>query len=241
MIKDEALCKLGIHTYACILNEISSTTNGLTSSLTSSTGLNLNDNLLKAVNPQIVDYLFDILVKNDDSTTNNDYLILNDNFMARLSNSQQNLISSADEQIRLCFNDQQLIACRCLPLVVQILHLSLPDKRLVDLAFVLDKLIYSLEKIERDYIKFELIKSYLIMLTECSDRAALKIAIVSRKFFICVLEQIRLTCLTNKFDNGLFLHEFVRVVLSLIKNLLENSQPVKVTLIKATDCHMKII
>ena len=72
------------------------------------------------------------------------------------------------------------------------------------------------------------------MLTEFTDRAALKIVIVSKRFFICLLEQLRLICLTNNSNNNInekkknFLHEFIFVVLDLIKNLLDNSQPVKV-------------
>lgn len=144
--------------------------------------------------------------------------------------------------------------------MVNILHLSLPDKRLVELSSLLDRIIGAFELIQRDCIKLELVKAYSIMLSECSDRAALKITIVSRKFFISLLEQIRLVYLTNivrknsadldqiggvdssrqaltNNNNGgddhdhemriTFLHEFVRIVLSLIKNLLENSQPVK--------------
>lgn len=141
-----------------------------------------------------------------------------------------------------------------MPLVVNILHLSLPDKRLVELSAVLDRIIGAFELVQRDCIKLELVKAYLVMLNECSDRAALKITMVSRKFFICLLEQARLICLTSRAKNSnnktttneedlllktsdnnddnddlyiTFLHEFVRVVLSLLKNLLENSQSVK--------------
>lgn len=126
---------------------------------------------------------------------------------------------------------------------------------------MLEKIIGAFELVQRDYIRLELVKAYLTMLNECSDRAALKITMVSRKFFICLLEQIRLICLTNSTsalirktsmgktisntksadnsqldqeeDNGnedlsiKFLHEFVRIVLNLLKNLLENSQSVK--------------
>lgn len=122
---------------------------------------------------------------------------------------------------------------------------------------MLDRIIGAFELVQRDCIKLELVKAYLVMLNECSDRAALKITMVSRKFFVCLLEQARLICLTSRAKNSnktttneedmktsdddknndddnenddlyiTFLHEFVRVVLSLLKNLLENSQSVK--------------
>lgn len=79
-----------------------------------------------------------------------------------------------------------------------------------------------------------MLKSYLSLVTECSDKAALKIAIVSKRFFICLFEQLRMVCLTSNSDDvsKKFLHEFILVVLNLVKNLLENSQPVKVSLLK---------
>lgn len=185
------------------------------------------------------------------------------NLMRRL---YTNLFSHQQQQkkdpIRECFADEPLIVCRCLPLLVNILHLSLPDKRLVELSSVLERIIGAFELAQRNCVKLELVRAYLTMLSECSDRAALKITLVSRKLFICLLEQIRLVCLTMAtsstatttpttpitptaptltsgkseaaadydYENEMkisFLHELVRLVLSLLKNLLDNSQPVK--------------
>lgn len=110
---------------------------------------------------------------------------------------------------------------------------------MVDLSYVLDKTMTALERCERNDIKLELIKSYLTMLHECSDRAALKIAIVSKDFFVCLLEQLRLNCQIynqqTQSDNLCFLHEFIKNCLNLVKNLLENSQSVKVLLLYKPD------
>lgn len=266
MNNNRELVSLGLHTYACVLNEMSPTNPGPPASLSSNSLSNLNDNLVKAVQPQIVDHLFHVLVtpSNEAATavansSTSDYILMNDSFLwiDEKKNGKQ-------DPIRRCFADQQLIVSRCLPLLVNILHLSLPDKRLVELSSVLDRIIGAFELVQRDCVKLELVKAYSTMLSECSDRAALKITIVSRKFFISLLEQIRLVCLTNSSaaagknnedSNGAvdqlvdatrtsnnagsqsnenademtitFLHEFVRIVLSLLKNLLENSQPVK--------------
>jgi hypothetical protein len=94
---------------------------------------------------------------------------------------------------------------------------------MVDLNHVLEKSILSLERVKRADIKLELIKSYRTMLNDCSDRAALKIVIATRKFFICLLEQFRYIVLTN--TN--IVHEYILVCLDLIRNLLDKSQAVK--------------
>jgi hypothetical protein len=249
IIKDESLSTLAVHVYACILNEISTsnfnpnfTTTTMTTSVVAANAgnINLNENLLKAINSQIVDFLFEILV----STSAKSYVILKDNLIVcdrdniATETTSTTAATTREDKLKMCFDDKQLLACRCLPLIVNILHLSLPDKRLVDLPSVIDKLIFSMERIQRDFIKYELIRSYLIMLSECCDRAALKIAIVSKKFFIGLLEQVRLICLINNGSDvvrlghshdSLFLHECILVVLHLIKNLLDNSQTVKVS------------
>lgn len=236
LIKDDkngdGLTKLGIHTYACILNEISSSNPSPPASLSSNSLSNLNENLIKCIQPPIIDYLFQLLLNDNDNNISESYMILNDKFVSIKSLKR-------DDANLECFDDAQLIVCRVIPHIVNILHLSLPDKRLVELGAVLDKILVAVERVKRDFIKLELVKSYLTMLSECSDRAALKVAIVSRRFFVCLLEQVRLTCLThsssgdedNNHDHPKstpFLHEFVRVVLNLIKHLLDNSQPVKV-------------
>jgi hypothetical protein len=149
-----------------------------------------------------------------------------------------------------------LIVCRCLPLIVNVLHLSLPDKRQVELSVLLERCIVALERVQRIDIKLELVKSYMSMLSECADRAALKIVIVSSRFFTCLLEQLRFTCLLNdgklisplaspsgekvtRMDESeIFLSEFIYTTLSLIKSLLENSQSVKDTFIECNGYNM---
>jgi len=70
------------------------------------------------------------------------------------------------------------------------------------------------------------------MLSDCSDRAALKIVITTKKFFLSVIEQLKYISQLFKNDKinnySMFLHEFIVICLDLIKNLLENSQSVKV-------------
>lgn len=72
---------LGLHTYACVLNEMSPTNPGPPASLSSNSLSNLNDNLIKAVQPQIVDHIFNLLVTPNDATRSLNYMTLNDNFM----------------------------------------------------------------------------------------------------------------------------------------------------------------
>lgn len=254
LIKDENLLTLAIHAYACLLNEIrvSNFNPSVSSNLAAMASanyqppvnINLNENLLKAINSQMVEFLFELLTKSPAAGAD-DYMILNNKFFILGDNKTQSS-SDANNYIKICYADRQLLVCRCLPLIINILHLSLPDKRLVDLAIVIERLIVALERVQRDFIKYELIRSYLIMLNECSDRAALKIVLVSKRFFICLLEQTRLICLTNTptantpdtrenetarpvSESHFFLHECIQVVLNLIKNLLENSQTVKVS------------
>ncbi|CAF0785781.1 unnamed protein product [Brachionus calyciflorus] len=214
---------LALHCYACILNEITSPspTNTYTSS-TSLSSQNLNDNLLKAITPTIIDFIFKYFNNNYNHKLNN-YFILNDEFI-RVQDSNQEATNN-----KILFYDKNLIICRCIPLIIKVLHLSLPDKRLVDLNLVLDKSLSSLDLVDNFYIKYEIIKSYLNLITECTDKAALKITIVSKKFFLCLFEQLRLVCMCNNNDfiTRDFLHEFICTVLNLVKNLLENSQPVK--------------
>ena len=223
---DENISILAIHVYACILNEsMLNNVNQLNNSFQ-------NDNLLRAITPLIVEFLFETFKDNTDNELNNFY------------NSETDNAENCSLKKRL-FHDRKLIVCRCLPLIINVLHLSLPDKRLVDLGAVLDKSMTALERVQRADIKLEFVKAFLNMLSECSDRAALKIVIVSKRFFICLLEQLRFICLTcnptttttaqqsksqksNGVDNFEFLHEYVRVTLSLIKNLLDNSESVKV-------------
>ena len=194
---------LGLHVYSCILNESISSNSVTTLTNSSTTGvlinLNQNDNLIRAITPRIIDFLFDFLFNNP----------INDE-------------NQKEDDSRKIY-DKQLIVSKCLPLIINVLHLSLPDKRMVDLNHVLDKSIISLERVKRADIKLELMKSYLTMLNDCSDRAALKIVIATRKFFICLLEQFRYIVLTN--TN--IVHEYILVCLDLIRNLLDKSQAVK--------------
>ena len=202
-----------VHVYASILNESllnnSNQTNG-TNSIAQQ-----NENLLRAITPQIVEFLIEFF------------------------NEQNEIITMSQERKALFYN-KKLIFCRCLPLIVNVLHSSLPDKRLVDLSFVLDKFMDAFQKCNQNDIKLEFVKSYLNMLYECTDRAALKIVIVSKRFFISLLEQLSIvtaSCKQDKIANfvndysGPFLHEFVRLVLCLIKSLVENSESVKVNII----------
>lgn len=86
---DDALIKLGIHTYACVLNEMSPTNPGPPASLSSNSLSNLNENLIKAVQPQIIDYLFQVLTAtNPNIKSSPNYMIINENFMWLDKNSQ---------------------------------------------------------------------------------------------------------------------------------------------------------
>lgn len=176
---------------------------------------NQNDNLLRAITPQIVDYLFKLFYEDSDSTGDTKY----------------KEIGSDLPDLGLLFDDKKLVVCRCLPMLVNILHISLPDKRQVDLAIVLEKYLLALEVVKRADIKMELIKSYLSMINGCGDKAALKIVLASKRFFLCLLEQCRemtkAACDGKRLSRG-FLHRFLVLNLKLFKILLDGSDTVKV-------------
>jgi hypothetical protein len=204
----ENISIFAIHVYASILNE--SLLNN--SNQTSATNIlaQQNDNLLRAITPHLIEFLIDFFNEKDENTLS--------------------------KERNVSFYDKKLIFCRCLPLIVNVLHSSLPDKRLVDLGNVLDRFMDAFQKCKRNDIKLEFVRSYLSMLHECTDRAALKIVIVSKRFFISLIEQLKFVFSNVKFDeisdlaneSKKFLHEFLRLVLCLIKSLLENSDSVKV-------------
>ena len=207
--KESNISIFAVHVYASILNE--SLLNSSTQSSGASSMSQQNDNLLRAITPHIVEFLIDFF------------------------NEQDEEILTRDRKVS--FYDKKLIFCRCIPLIVNVLHSSLPDKRLVDLSVVLDRFMDAFQKCKRNDIKLEFVKSYLSMLYECTDRAALKIVIVSKRFFVSLLEQLKFVFANYRQEesSGLadgdaepFLHEFVRLVLCLIKSLLENSDTVKV-------------
>ena len=230
MKSDENLSTLVLHVYACILNESTGATVNNSSSFASFSNLSLsnnqNENLARTITPQIIDLLFKLFYGNDniDPNVKNDIIYIDT--LTNLDNESEN---NSTQLRKLLFYDRKLILCKCLPLVVNILHSSLPDKRQVELSLVLEKCILAFELVKRVDIKFEFVRSYLKMLQECADRAALKIVIVSGRFFTCLLEQINLVSQVSAENNALpFLHEFVRLTLCLIKNLLENSESVKV-------------
>ncbi len=135
-----------------------------------------------------------------------------------------------EEQKKQIFYDKKLIVCRCLPLLVNILHLSLPDKRQVDLPIVLEKCFIALDVVKRGDIKLELIKSYHSMINDCSDKAALRIVLASKRFFTCLLEQCQniSTNVKNEIYSKEFLHQFLLRSLRLIRDLLDGSDTVKV-------------
>ena len=177
---------------------------------------NQNENLLRAITPQIVDFLFKLFYEESD----------NDKYELAYGPSPP----TPNELRRLVFCDKKLIVCRCLPLIVNILHLSLPDKRQVDLSVVLEKCMLALELVKRADIKLELIKSYLNMISECSDKAALKIVLASGRFFVCLIDQCQSISANVARGRGSpkFLHTFLLLSLTLIKNLIYSSDTVKV-------------
>jgi len=138
-----------LHTYACILNEsLSSSLNASANSLlsnNSNTGvlinLNQSDNLLQAITPNIVEFLFNLLneEKKNNSNSNDD-----DEFYNKVDELKDLDLIRIRKKL---FYDKKLIICRCLPSIINVLHLSLPDKRLVDLNSVFDKSINSMEEI----------------------------------------------------------------------------------------------
>ena len=215
---NEDISIFALHVYASILNE--SILNNTNQASGTNSLVQQNDNLLRAITPQLIEFLIDFFNEQDDT------------MLAR--------------DTHVAFFDKKLVFCRVLPLIVNVLHSSLPDKRLVDLGLVLDRFMDAFQKCERADIKLEFVKSYLNMLHECTDRAALKIVIVSKKFFALLLKQVESMCKkfassqsdpkvkeTNALaEESKFLHEFVRLVLGLIKSLLENSEAVKVRLYK---------
>lgn len=206
----ENISLFAIHVYASILNE------GLLNNSSQTNGTNFfvqqNDNLINAITSNTIQFLIDLFNDQEDHTLTRDK--------------------------HVSFYDKKLIFCRCVPLIVNVLHATSLDKRPVDLQMVLGRFMDAFQKCKRNDIKLEFVRSYLSMLHECTDRAALKIVIVSRKFFIYLLEQLKFVFsnlspkensnLSN--ESKLFLHEFIRLVLCLIKSLLENSDTVKVNL-----------
>lgn len=79
---DGVLSRLALHTYSCILNEISSTNPSPPASLSSNSLSNLNDNLVRAVQPQIIDHLFKALTNPSLSWTSaQDYMLIGDQFI----------------------------------------------------------------------------------------------------------------------------------------------------------------
>jgi hypothetical protein len=218
---NKSLSTLAIHAYVCALNEYSNYFKSYSNSQSTQ-----NENLLRAITPQIIDYLFKLFYEKEtiESDEENKLIYLNDYIELVVNKQQPN-----EKQQEILFYDKKLIVCRCIHLLVNILHLALPDKRQVDLLVVLEKCMIALEEAKRADIKLEIIRSYLKMIDECTDKAALKIVIVSSRFFTCLLEQMRLVSLTAiRIDSFDFLHEFIVLSLSLIKNLFENSPSVKV-------------
>lgn len=127
----------------------------------------------------------------------------------------------------LLFYDKRRVVCRCVPLVVNVLHVSLPDKRQVELAFVLDKCIACMLELSALDMKLEMVACYANMLRECVDRAALKICIASVRFFVALMEQLRQFVVVAA--GATDAKKSVYVTLKLIKTLMEDSQAVKVT------------
>lgn len=165
------------------------------------------ENLSEAINFQIVEFLFKLLNENDEQYS--DY--------------------REDNLIEMRFYDKKLIACRCLPLIINVLHFLQQDKRLVDLNVVLEKMLDSFAKNQRDGIKLEMIRAYYNVLNECSDRAALKTVIVTKRYLNCLFEQTNTFCLAVGCQtNKRILYEFLYTYLSLIKVILENSDSIKV-------------
>jgi hypothetical protein len=229
---NQDLVALIFHVYACILNEFSINNTSNNQAFNS----NLNDNLLRAIRPQIIDQIFAFFTQEATESSDFYFLALYDNQSVLLNKER---FSITDEKFQLVadfeminkklFYDRKLLACKCLPLVVNILHLALPDKRLIDVGVVLDKLINSLEDETDSNVKYEFVKCYLSMLDECLDKAAIKIVLVSRRFILCLLEQLRLVvCLSDqtKTKSPHLVNEFVYIVMSLFKNLLNQSQSV---------------
>jgi hypothetical protein len=220
---NEELASLAIHVFASLINQNSLDINKNTKSIN-------NDNLLKLITPEMISFLFEFLKSPINGANNNLKEIIS------IYQTNKHELITKDDQTKIPFdhfNDKQLIICRCLPLLVNILHLSLPDKRLIDLPSLLIKCMSAFETSKRLEIKLELIQSYLTMLSVCSDKAALKIVIISNGiFFNYLLEQLRtigeiVKSPLKQNDYDLLFHQFIHSTLVLIKSLLEDSPSVE--------------
>lgn len=223
--KSPSLSVLGLHTYACILNEFNDETpqsNGFNA--------NLNDNLLRAIKPQVVDLLLDLFkqpsVSSDDLKiilVDQETVIYNGERLC-IRDDRFQMVANLDQINKLIFADLRLVVCHCLPLIINILHLALPDKRLIDIGNCLDRFTDCLSS-DSIQSKYELIKCYLRILDGCGDKAAMKIVLVSNRFIVSLLEQFRSA--VDSSEDRVVVGEFVYVVLLLIKNLLTDSDSVK--------------
>jgi len=169
---------------------------------------NQADNALRTITPPVIDYLFD-----------------------QLLNSESEPASVSVNQLEISFCDKKILVCRCLPLLVNALYMSMPDKRQVELSCVLEKCLLAMEKKSlREHIKLELVRAYLRVLEKCGDKAALKIVLASPRFFKCLLEQCRqLVMMSEPGVKDQDIHEFLILTLQLIRSLLDGSDSVKVS------------
>jgi hypothetical protein len=110
------LSTLGIHVYASVLHQtfvsVSAAANSPNASVAAAAKAVSTahiDHLLRAITPRIVEYLFGSLER-DDATTE----------------QSRAATDPANKGTRHLFYDKKLTVCRCLPLVVNILHASLP-------------------------------------------------------------------------------------------------------------------
>ena len=194
---------VAVHAYACILNE---------SQLSSSA--NHSDNLVRAITPPIIDIFFNLFhhkIQFDGNESIGDDLFSIDEDQMHQSATMSTPFSVKDVDLNASrraqspnstFYDTQLIFCRCLLYMVRILHSSLPDKRQVDLANLIERSVGAFERSKRPEIKLEFLRAYLAMLTNSSDKAALKVVIASTKFFVCLLEQLRTLILLKAVANS---------------------------------------
>ncbi len=169
---------------------------------------NQSENVLRTITPPVVDYLFDQMHK-----------------------SEPCVPTQAHDRLETLFSDKKLVVCRCLPVLVNALHMSMPDKRQVELSCVLEKCLVAMEeKNLRGQIKLELVRAHLRMLEECGDKAALKIVLASQRFFRCLVERCReQVVLAEPGSKDEATHEFLMLSLQLIKSLLDGSDAVKVS------------
>jgi hypothetical protein len=164
------------------------------------------ENLSQAITVQIVDFLFSLLNEND----------------AQYAHNEEN-------NIKTRIFDKKIIVCRCLPLIINVLHSSQQDKRLVDLNSVLEKMLDSFENNQSDIIKLEMIRAYYNLLSQCPDRPALKTVIVTKRYLNCLFENTKQFVLAvDCQSNGSYLYDFLFSYLSLIRILLENTDSIKV-------------